>query len=286
MVPDPIAALRRMQNPCRLCPRECRVMRAEGERGFCGTTSRPVMASWGPHYGEEPVLVGARGSGTIFLAGCGLKCVFCQNFDISHSVAGRECSGAEVASVMLELARRGVENINFVTPTHHAPQVAEAVMLARREGLGLPVVYNCGGYESVEVLKLLDGLVDIYMPDAKFMDHQASASYLGAQDYPERMQAALGEMQRQVGDLATEDGIATRGLLIRHLVMPGYSEDSRRIVDFICDELSPRAFVNIMGQYRPLCSAGDYPAIDRRPDPLEVEEVRNYARSRNLRLSD
>jgi len=283
--PD-VAALKALQSPCALCPRRCRVMRAEGERGLCGTTARAKVASYGPHYGEEGVLVGPGGSGTIFFGGCNLKCVFCQNWDISHSAAGSACSPEEIARIMLGLERRGAANVNFVTPTHHAPQVAEAVMLAREAGFSKPVVYNCGGYESVEALKLLEGAVDIYMPDAKFMDAEASAKYLGAPDYPERMKAALVEMQRQVGDLVVDGGLAVKGLLVRHLVMPGDTEDSKRIIDFLRDEVSPRAYVNVMGQYRPLFHARDFPEIDRRPGREEVEEVRRYARERNLILSD
>jgi putative pyruvate formate lyase activating enzyme len=245
-----------------------------------------MVASFGPHYGEESVLVGRGGSGTIFLSGCNLKCAFCQNYDISHSVVGRRCSPEDIAAIMIGLERQGCENANFVTPTHHAPQVAEAVLAARREGFSKPVVYNCGGYESVEALSLLEGIVDIYMPDVKFLDEDRSQRYLDARDYPGRVRAALEEMNRQVGDLVVRGGVALRGLLVRHLVMPGLAEDSRRIVDFLADKVSGNAFVNVMGQYRPLFRAREFAEIAARPTPTEIAEVRSYADKKGLRLSD
>ena len=278
-----IAALRALQSPCRLCPRECRVRRDEGEVGYCGAAANAVVASYGPHYGEESCLVGAGGSGTIFLSGCNLKCAFCQNFDISHRVDGDEVSPAQLAGLMLRLASRGCENINFVTPTHFAPQIAEAIVEARARGLREPVVYNCGGYEGLQAVKALEGLVEIYMPDAKFMNADSAERYLAARDYPERMRAAILEMQRQVGDLVIDGGVATRGLLVRHLVMPGHSEDSRRVIDFLA-EVSPRCCVNVMGQYRPLFRADEFAEINRRPLPDEVAKVKSYALKRGLRV--
>lgn len=260
-------------------------MRDEGERGFCGTPSGALVASWGLHFGEERVLVGQGGSGTIFLAGCNLKCVFCQNWDISHSTAGREASAETISRIMLDLEARGAVNANFVTPTHHAPQVAEAVSLAREGGFRAPVVYNCGGYEGIEALERLEGIVDIYMPDVKFLDSQASSMYLQARDYPERVRAALVEMHRQVGDLAAAGGVAQRGLLVRHLVMPGCVEDSRAIMDFLAGQISPDTFVNVMGQYRPLFRAAEFAGISRRPEADQVREVRRYAEEKGLRLA-
>jgi putative pyruvate formate lyase activating enzyme len=278
-----IETLRALQSPCRLCPRECRALRADGEVGFCGVADTALVASFGPHFGEESCLVGQGGSGTIFLASCNLKCVFCQNYDISQAPAGELVSPAQLASVMLSLASRGCANVNFVTPTHFAPQIAEAILAARARGLRVPVVYNCGGYESSDALRALEGLVDIYMPDAKFLDPSASERFLNAADYPERMRAALAEMHRQVGDLVVEDGLAARGLLVRHLVMPGFVDDSKRVIDFLA-ELSPRTFVNVMAQYRPCYSASSFPQINRRPSPSEVSAVRSYALSKLLRL--
>jgi len=281
-----IAALKSLQSPCRLCPRACGARRADGETGFCGAVAQATIASFGPHFGEERVLVGRGGSGTIFLSGCNLKCVFCQNFDISQSVSGRSVTPAALAGVMTALQEEGCENVNFVTPTHHSPQIAEAILIARRSGFSRPVVYNCGGYESVEALRLLDGLVDIYMPDAKFLDEEASNSYMRARDYPARMREALREMQRQVGDLVVRDGRAVRGLLVRHLVMPGHLEDSIRVMDFLASEVSPRAYVNIMGQYRPLYRAAEFPKISSRPRPQDVAEARSYAMRRGLQVDE
>lgn len=196
MSDERIRALAALMSPCRLCPRECRVRRDAGETGFCGAGFDAAIASFGPHHGEEGCLVGSGGSGTIFLSGCSLKCVFCQNFDISQHVEGDAVSPEALATVMLALESRGCENVNFVTPTHFAPRIAEAIVVARGGGLHVPIVYNCGGYESVEAIRLLDGLVEIYMPDAKFMSAESSRRYLAAPDYPERMREAITEMHR------------------------------------------------------------------------------------------
>jgi putative pyruvate formate lyase activating enzyme len=285
-----IRSARDLLNPCRLCPRRCGVNRLAGETGFCGAGPEAVVASSGPHFGEEDCLVGRGGSGTIFLAGCNLGCAFCQNSDISRSAAGDEMSAAALARLMRLLEARGCENINFVTPTHAAPALLAAVVEARRRGLALPIVWNSGGYESVEMLRLLDGFVEIYMPDFKFSRAASAERYCKAPDYPGAARACLAEMHRQVGDLVIEDGVAARGLLVRHLVMPGGSAESREVLDFLAG-LSGRTFVNVMGQYRP---AGDvldrrsltrYAAIARRPTAEEVAEVRDYARSLGLRLA-
>lgn len=278
-------ALLALQSPCHLCPRECGAMRAEGEAGYCGTASAAVVASWGAHYGEESVLVGSGGSGTIFLSGCNLKCVFCQNSDISHDVSGRKSTPADIAAIMLALEEKGCQNVNFVTPTHHAPQIAQAVKIARETDFALPVVYNCGGFESIEALSLLEGLVDIYMPDAKFLDSAASDEYLNTAKYPGRMRDAVLEMHRQVGDLEVKDGLAVSGLIVRHLVMPGHVRDSCDIMDFLAGEVSAGTYVNVMGQYRPLGRAVELRGIDRRPLPEEVAFVRRYATEKGLTLA-
>lgn len=284
MTDSRIEALRALESPCRLCPRECRARRGEGEVGYCSASATAVVASFGPHFGEESVLVGTGGSGTVFFSPCNLKCAFCQNYDIAHRVSGAEATPAQIARIMLSLAARGCENVNFVTPTLYAPQIAEATILARDSGFALPTVYNCGGYESLDALRLLDGLVDIYMPDAKFLDARASARYLNAPNYPQRMCAALVEMQRQVGDLVLRRGAAARGLLVRHLVMPGHTEDSKAVIAFLASEVSPHAYVNIMGQYHPQHRASDFPEIDRCPTRDEVYAVRAYALEKGLRL--
>jgi putative pyruvate formate lyase activating enzyme len=279
------ATLDDLQSPCHLCPRGCAVLRHEGERGYCGTTADPIISSAGPHYGEETILVGRGGSGTIFLSGCNLRCAFCQNWDIAHSISGSRIDAAGLAAIMLRLEALGCENVNFVTPTHHAPQIRTAVVEARKRGFSRPVVYNCGGYESVEALRLMEGVIDIYMPDAKFFDPAAAQEYMAATDYPERVREALAEMHRQVGALVLEDGVATRGLLVRHLVMPSYADDSKRIMDFL-EAVGPGTFVNVMGQYRPMHRAGAFRRIDRPPTASEVREVREYAIHKGLRVSD
>ncbi len=258
-----VSRAREMLSSCTLCPRSCGVDRLRGEAGYCGGGALARVASFGPHFGEETPLVGSHGSGTIFFAGCSLKCCFCQNCDISHGMGGREADAGELAAIMLDLERRGCHNINLVTPTHFMPQVLAAVDLAARDGLSAPIVYNCGGYESVHALELLDGVVDIYMPDFKFWSEEPARAYCGAPDYREKAVRALVEMQRQVGDLIVRDGIALRGLLIRHLVMPGGLGDARRIFEFIAREISPRAFVNVMAQYRPCYKASEYEDIAR-----------------------
>jgi len=280
-------ALRALAGPCRLCPRRCGALRDRGETGFCKMPLEPVVSCAGPHFGEEPVLVGEGGSGTIFLAGCNLLCLFCQNYDISHERRGERTSPGRMARVMLKLQEIGCANVNFVTPTHFAHAVAEAIELARGADLSIPVVYNCGGFESVEAIEALEGLVDIYMPDVKTLDAGWAQAALQAISYPEAVKAAVIRMQRQVGDLEiSEDGIAKRGLLVRHLVMPGMAEDGKAVVDFLADEVSPRAFVNVMGQYRPRHRAGTIPGCGVPPTAGEIGALKEYAARRGLRLSD
>ena len=288
---DPIAALQAMMSPCRLCPRRCGVDRPAGKRGRCGAGPLATVASAGPHFGEEACLVGRGGSGTIFLAGCSLLCVFCQNQDISHAVKGQEMDAGALAEAMRALEARGCENINLVTPTHMAPALAAAIVEARARGLKVPIVWNSSGYEAVEVLRLMAGLVEIYMPDFKFSLSSSAARYCDAPDYPARASTAILEMRRQVGDLAISDGVARRGLLVRHLVMPGGAAEGREILSFLAS-VSPRTFVNVMGQYRPEAkvrdpaSGGGYAEIARPATDDEVRSVRDYARTLGLRLAE
>ncbi len=270
---------------CELCPRACNINRLNDEKGFCGTGAKAVVSSAGPHYGEESVLVGSGGSGTIFFAGCNLGCVFCQNFNISQLRHGNEIEIDDMVNMILQLQTRGCVNINFVTPTHILPHIIESVFLAREGGLTIPVVYNCGGYESIESLRLLEGTIDIYMPDAKYLKTYSSKEYSFAHDYPDVMKLALPEMHRQIGDLEIKNGVATRGLLVRHLVMPGNVACSKEIIDFIVNEVSGNTFVNIMEQYRPTFNAHNFPEINRQVTRQEFSKVYEYAKSQGLRLS-
>jgi putative pyruvate formate lyase activating enzyme len=240
-----------MLQDCRLCPHECRADRTAGKTGRCRTGRTALVSSIGPHFGEERPLVGRGGSGTIFFANCNMACIFCQNYDISHLGNGREFTAAQLSQAMLALQSEGCHNINFVTPTHVMPQILEALPEAIEGGLRLPLVWNCGGYESLEALKLLDGIVDIYMPDLKYADAAAAERLSGAEDYPQHAFAALREMHRQVGDLRiTKRGVAERGLLVRHLVLPQGLAGTPEVMRFLAG-LSPRTYVNVMAQYHP-----------------------------------
>ena len=280
----PVQQLWDWMNPCVLCPRKCKVDRSKGETGFCGIACLPVVSSVNPHFGEESVLVGSGGSGTIFFAGCNLGCVFCQNFDISHHRHGRKVTIEQLAQSMLELQDYGCSNINFVTPTHVVPAITAAIELARKDGLTLPTVYNSGGYDSVETLKLLDGFVDIYMPDMKYSDSEVARELSSAPDYPQVNQRAVEEMHRQVGDLQTEKGLATRGLLVRHLVLPEQLAGSFGIIDFLAEEISPSTTINVMAQYRPCYKASAHPRINRRPTLEEIQSARQYAIQKGLNV--
>ena len=271
-------------NPCTLCPRKCGVERSKGQTGFCCIADMPVVSSVGPHFGEESVLVGHGGSGTIFFAGCNLGCVFCQNFDISHHRHGSEVTIEQLAQYMLRLQRYGCSNINFVTPTHVIAAIMAAIELARKSGLTLPTVYNTGGYDSVETLQLLDGYMDIYMPDMKYSDSAVAKELSAAPDYPEVNFAAVKEMHRQVGDLQVQNGLATRGLLVRHLVLPNGLAGSVKIIDFLAEQISPKTVINVMDQYRPCYKASSHPQINRRPTLQEIDSVRQYARKKGLNV--
>ena len=271
-------------SPCTLCPRQCAVHRREGQIGFCGIGDMPVVSSVGPHFGEESVLVGRGGSGTIFFAGCNLGCVFCQNFDISHHRHGRQMTVEQLAQSMLQLQDTGCCNINFVTPTHVIPAIVAGIELAWENGLTLPMVYNTGGYDSVETLRLLDGFIDIYMPDMKYSDPKVAEELSAAPDYPQVNREAVEEMHQQVGDLRTEDGIATRGLLVRHLVLPEGLAGSVEIIDFLAEQISHETAINVMDQYRPCYEASSHPPISRRPTVEEIQSVRRYAIQKGLNV--
>ncbi|MEJ5237331.1 radical SAM protein [Limisphaera sp. VF-2] len=237
---------------CRVCPRQCGVNRLENKTGVCGVGRLAVVASAFPHFGEEDCLRGWGGSGTIFLSGCNLRCVFCQNHDISHTVRGQPMTAEQLADVMLALQKAGCHNINWVTPSHVVPQLLEALALAAEAGLQLPIVYNTSAYDAVETLRWLDGVVDIYMPDFKFWSPAVARRLAHAEDYPEMARAALREMHRQVGDLILDEhGLARRGLLVRHLVMPHNLAGTAEVTAWLARELSPHTYLNLMDQYRP-----------------------------------
>ncbi|TVR68373.1 MAG: radical SAM protein [Spirochaetaceae bacterium] len=269
---------------CDLCPRQCGVNRLQGGRGLCRAPSRVVVYSAQPHFGEEIPLVGRGGSGTIFFSNCNLRCVFCQNWPIAHEGRGREISDAELADLMLALQRLGCHNINVVTPTHVMPHILKATRLAMLQGLNLPLCYNTGGYERPEIVKLLDGIVDIYLPDIKMMNGWEARQYLGsAEDYPEMAMGSVREMHRQVGELQKDSaGIARRGVMIRHLVMPNGIAGTADFVRWVASELTTSTYVNIMAQYRVEHRAFEYPPIARSITSREFVEAMQLAREAGL----
>ncbi len=268
---------------CDLCPRNCQVNRLDNKKGVCRTGKLAMVSSFGPHYGEEDCLVGRGGSGTIFFTNCNLLCCFCQNYDISHLGRGEEVSDAQLAEIMLILQAKGCHNINLVTPTHVIPQIVAALQIACNHGLTIPIVYNSGGYETVESIKLLEGIVDIYMPDFKFSDSRVAAETCNAPDYFETAKTAIAEMHRQVGDLKVDSrGIACRGLLVRHLVMPENLAGTEEIMEFIANEISENTFVNIMSQYRPCGNIEPGSVLNRPVTRDEFRQACEIARSKGL----
>ncbi len=280
-----VAAQKLARNGCRLCPRQCGVDRAANQSGYCGSGSELIIASAMPHFGEEPPLSGRQGSGTIFFSGCNLKCVFCQNYDISHHLRGRRSNPEKLARLMLSLQKKGCHNINLVTPSHLVHQILAALKQAVENGLKIPLVYNSGGYDSVETLKILEGIVDIYMPDFKFWSSTNAKKYLDSPDYREVTCRALKEMDRQVGQLSlNKENIARSGLLVRHLVMPGLIEETRKILDWIAAELSENTSLNIMNQYHPAHIATRFPEINRPTSNSHYQTAITHAQKLNLNL--
>ncbi len=268
---------------CDVCAWHCRTDRRRGGLGVCKTGQLAKVSSYGPHFGEEAPLRGWRGSGTIFFARCNLRCQFCQNFEISQSDAGREVHPEELAAIMLALQEMGCHNVNLVSPSHVAPQIIAAVFIAAQKGLRLPLVYNTGGYDSLEMLRLLDGVIDIYMPDMKFADERIAKRYSKVPRYPQVNRAAVKEMHRQVGDLVLDErGLARRGLLIRHLVMPNQLAGTQEIMRFLAEEISPHTYVNMMPQFHPYYHADHFPELNRPITREEFEEAVEAAKQAGL----
>lgn len=283
-----IEKARTLLHECQICPSRCRVNRLENKLGVCKVGKLPKVSSYHPHFGEESPLVGIHGSGTIFITSCNLGCVFCQNYDVSHLAEGYEVSCERFAEMMIELQDMGCHNINFVTPTHVVPQILEALSIAVREGLHIPLVYNTGGYDLVKTLQLLEGIFDIYMPDFKFSDNDTAAKWCKARDYPQVAMKAIQEMHRQVGDLVVNDrGITERGLIVRHLVMPNGLAGTRKVMQFLAKNISSNTYVNIMDQYHPCGLAHKYPEINRRISDKEFAEALQIVHEEGItRLAD
>jgi putative pyruvate formate lyase activating enzyme len=272
---------------CSVCPRSCGVNRLAADVGKCHTPREAKVSSYGPHFGEEAPLVGRHGSGTIFFTNCNLRCLFCQNYSISQLGEGQKVSKQKLADIMLSLQAKGCHNINLVSPTHVVPQILEALELAVESGLHLPLVYNSGGYDPLETLRILDGIVDIYMPDMKYDDEETARELSGIENYPEINKSAVKEMHRQTGDLEVdEDGVAQRGLLVRHLVLPHGLAGTKGIVNFLGREISRNTYVNIMDQYRPCYKAFQIPGLGRRISSAEFREALCLAREAGLSRLD
>jgi putative pyruvate formate lyase activating enzyme len=272
---------------CTLCPRACQVDRLSGETGVCKTGAEAWVSSYGPHFGEEAPLTGTEGSGTIFFTHCNLLCLFCQNYDISHGGAGEPVDAEQIARVMLSLEKSGCHNINFVTPSHVVPQILTALKVAIQGGLSIPLVYNSSGYDSVETLALLEGVIDIYMPDFKFWNPDLAERACDAPDYPDVARNALIEMHRQVGDLVIDaGGIARRGLLVRHLVLPAGLADTGEVMRFIADRISANTYVNIMPQYRPCGRAAEIEGLEGFPSRSDFEAALKAARDAGITRLD
>jgi putative pyruvate formate lyase activating enzyme len=279
-----IEKLFKILESCEICPRKCHVNRLKGEKGYCQLGYLPMVSAYHPHFGEEASLVGKYGSGTIFMTSCNLSCVYCQNYEISQLRIGEEISFERLAEMMIELQNLGCHNINFVTPTPQVPAILKSLEIAIEKGLKIPLVYNTSSYDSLEVLKLLDGIIDIYLPDARYSDDKIALKYSNTPNYFEIMKAAIKEMHRQVGDLiVNEEGIAIRGLIVRHLVLPNGLAGSEKIFEFIAKEISKNTFINIMDQYWPAYKAYQYPELSRRIIEKEFQEAINLAKKFGLK---
>ena len=278
-----------MLNPCTVCPRKCRVNRLDRENreyGFCRVKDQAIVSSYHPHFWEEKCLVGKHGSGIIFFSSCNLACVFCQNFEISQLREGQEVTKKQLANMMLALLKQSCHNINLASPSIYVPQIIESLKIAKKQGLHIPIVYNTGGYDSIESLKLLDGIVDIYMPDFKYSDDKLAAKYSLVPNYWKVVTRAIKEMHRQVGDLIIENSLAKKGLLIRHLVLPNRIAGTRKVMNFLAKEISPNTYVNLMEQYYPRFKAYKYKKLARRISEWEFEQARKAAIEEGIKRFD
>jgi len=287
LLEEKIVKAQRLLESCSVCPRDCKVNRIEGERGFCRAGFLPEVSSSSPHFGEEQPLVGFHGSGTIFLTHCNLGCLYCQNYSISHLDEGEEISIEQLSRMMVAMQSLGCHNINFVSPTHYVPQILAALPNAITLGLSVPLVYNTGGYDTVETLKLLDGIFDIYMPDFKYSTEEVAEEYSRARDYPLVAKQAIKEMFRQVGDLVLDDrGIALRGLLIRHLVLPSGLAGTQDVMRFLSQDISENTYVNIMAQYYPCGDIHPGSPLYRRISKLEYLKAVEIAKKEGITRLD
>ena len=268
----------KMLEECKLCPRECKINRLKGEVGFCGGTDKVVISRAELHYWEEPCVSGENGSGTVFFSNCNLKCVFCQNHSISQEGLGLEISIERLSEIFIELQKKGANNINLVTPTHYVPQIIEALKLAKYKGLSIPIVYNSNGYDSMDTLRALEGYIDVYLPDLKYYNPKYSVRYSKAEDYFKKTSEAIWEMYRQVGEAEfDENGIIKKGVIIRHLMLPGLFFDSKKIIKYIYETFGDKVYISIMNQYTPMFKASDYSEIYRTLDPRHYDALIDYA---------
>mgnify|MGYP003937141357 FL=1 len=263
---------------CTLCPRECHVDRTAGKKGYCRATDELAVARAALHMWEEPCISGEEGSGTVFFSGCPVGCIYCQNHNISRGLAGKAITTERLAEIFLELQGKGANNINLVTPSHYVPQITEALDISRRKGLTIPIVYNCSGYEKVETLKLLEGYVDIYLPDLKYISYEPAAKYSNCRDYFPVAAKAIEEMVRQAEEARFDErGIMQKGVIVRHLALPGYLEDSKRIIKYLYETYGNRIYISIMNQYTPIIMSDVYPELNRRITEEEYKELVDYA---------
>lgn len=269
---------------CILCPRYCQTNRTAGKHGYCGESNVIRIARAALHFWEEPVISGEKGSGTVFFTGCNLKCIFCQNAGIATNQVGKEVTTERLAEIFMELQEKGATNINLVTASHYVPQVADAIGFARKAGLTIPIVYNTSSYEKTEALKLLEGLIDIYLPDMKYIDSQMAKRYSNAEDYPEVASKAIAEMYRQVGEPVFDEasGLMKKGVIVRHLIMPGAVGNAKAVIDYLYDTYSDSIFISLMNQYTPMKEFTEYPELNRKVTKREYEKVIQYALDKGI----